>query len=96
MYRTLLDAYPADDVAVNEVDKECANYLGDPDTDLKMLSRYPTVRDVFQQNNTTLPSSVPVERLFSTAGQIEVPCRTCLGDLTFEKLLLRKANGPLQ
>jgi len=66
---------PAADVTMNAVDKECINYLSDTETGLTMLSRYPKVQKVFQKFNTTLPSSAPVERLFSTAGQIEVPRR---------------------
>jgi len=69
---------PAADVTMNAIDKECINYLSDTETGLTMLSRYPKVRKVFQKFNTTLPSSAPVERLFSTAGQIEVPHRNQL------------------
>ena len=84
---------PAADVTMNAIDKECINYLSDTGTGLTMLSRYPKVRKVFQKFNTTLPSSAPVERLFSTDGQIEVPRRNQLSDSLFEKLLLLKVNG---
>jgi len=46
---------------MNAIDKECINYLSDKETEMAMLSRYPTVQKVFQKFNTTLASSAPVE-----------------------------------
>ena len=80
-------------LANNAVDNECISYLSDSDIDLKMLARYSHIQNVFVKHNTTLPSSAPVERLLSTAGRTEVPCRNHLSDSMFEKLLLLKANN---
>jgi len=56
------------------------------DTEMKMLSKYTRIKTVFMKYNTTLPSSVPVKRLFSTARQIEVPRCNLFSDSIFEKL----------
>jgi hypothetical protein len=48
--------------------------------------------DLYLKTNTPLPSSAPVERLFSLAGRIFVPLRANLGDDTFARLLFLRAN----
>jgi len=68
-------------------------YQRDPSHDFSQLSSYPSVARVFLKFNTTIPSSAPVERLFSAAGQILLPRRNRLSDDMFEKLLFLKKNG---
>ena len=76
----------------NKLQAECCQYLDDGDTDLHMLNKYPHVKVIFLHYNCTLPSSAPVERMFSTAGTISTPRRNLLSDSNFEKLLLLKSN----
>jgi len=45
--------------------KELEEYLNDPLTDLEMLQKYPKMRKLFIRFNIPIPSSAPVERLFS-------------------------------
>ena len=67
-------------------------YLEDSSDKLGMLLKYPSVRNVFVRFNTALPSSAPVERMFSLAGKIHSPSRTQLTSENFRKLVLMKAN----
>lgn len=60
--------------------------------DLTTLNNYSIVKQIFLKYNTTLPSSAPVERLFSSGSQILAPRRNRLSDKTFEMLVCVKSN----
>ncbi|KAL7726271.1 hypothetical protein ACLKA6_008451 [Drosophila palustris] len=49
---------------------ELSHYINDLDESVESLNRYPTIKSAFFLYNTPLPSSAPVERLFSYAGMI--------------------------
>jgi hypothetical protein len=79
----------------NAMQSELELYLNDSAHDISSLQNYPLVKKVFVQKNTSLPSSAPVERLFSIGGQIFTPRRNSLTDQHFEMLLLLRANKKL-
>ena len=71
---------------------EVLQYFSDANHSLESLDRYPSVKKVFLMYNTALPSSAPVERLFSFAGHIHSPKRSKLSDNMFENLVILKGN----
>ncbi|XP_057377361.1 uncharacterized protein LOC130698693 [Daphnia carinata] len=74
---------------IGEVDR----YFNDVAGSLEDLSRFPTIKQIFMEYNSALPSSAACERLFSTAGLIFVPKRSNLSDSNFDKLVFLKQNG---
>jgi len=69
---------------------EFDQYLNDPREDLNMLDSYPNIKKMFIKYNTPIPSSAPVERLFSVANLILTSRRNRLSDLYFQLVLLLK------
>ena len=67
-------------------------YLQDPTCELSMLNKHKSVKSIFLRYNSTIPSSAPVERLFSTGAIVLCKRRNRLHDDLFEKLLLLKIN----
>ncbi|KAL4083494.1 hypothetical protein QTP88_028810 [Uroleucon formosanum] len=78
-----LDRSASDSVQLNlnstyEVTVQALSYLDSKNKDLDMFNTFPVVKKVFFKYNTTLPSSAPVERLFSSGSQILTPRRNRL------------------
>ena len=71
---------------------EAEQYLQDPSKDLASVKKFPTISKLFVQLNTMLPSSAPVERLFSVGGGILCSNRNSLRDDRFEMALMLKVN----
>lgn len=80
----------------NSVQQEMELYLSDEAKQLDSLKKFPTVKEVFLRYNTPIPSSAPVERLFSTGGQILTPRRCRMSDDHFEMLVLLNSNKSLK
>ena len=67
-------------------------FLRDPETDMEMLNRYPAIKKLFIKYNTAIPSSAPVERLFSQAALVLTVRRNRLSDILLEMLILLKMS----
>ena len=72
---------------------ECLQYLNEESTELQSLNKYSTIKKLFIYYNTPLPTSAPVERLFSYSGLVLGDRRGSLTDDNFEKLVFLKTNA---
>lgn len=77
---------------LNYANLQAISYLSSNKKDLDVLNEYPIIKEVFLKYNTTIPSSAPVERLFSKAIQVLTPRRNRLGDKVFDMILCCRSN----
>ena len=57
-----------------------------------MLNNYKIIKQIFIKYNCILPSSAPVERMFSLATHINSAKRNRIGDKTFEYMVVLRGN----
>ncbi|EZA53578.1 hypothetical protein X777_06934 [Ooceraea biroi] len=67
-------------------------FFADESRSLEMLNKYLEIKNIFLKFNTPLPSSAPVERLFSFATMANSPKANRLSDQNFEQRVIIKAN----
>lgn len=68
------------------------HFFAEESQELEILNRYPEIKNVFTKYNTALPSSAPVERLFSYATMTNLPKSHKLSDQMFERRVILKTN----
>lgn len=77
---------------ISEAEVQIANFFNDRRNMLHMLNTYEAIKAVFIKFNTPLPSSAPVERLFSYATMTNLPKSNRLSDEKFEQRIILRAN----
>ena len=67
---------------------ELDEFLSSRITELSLLDMYPAIKEVFIKHNTPIPTSAPVERLFSQAALVLTCKCNSLSDELLEILIL--------
>ncbi|KYM94126.1 hypothetical protein ALC62_15257 [Cyphomyrmex costatus] len=78
---------------MNASEVEFQGFWRDKRNDLSILHAYPIIKVAFIKFNTLIPSSAPVERMFSFATMYDIAKFNRLTDENFEKRVLCKANN---
>ena len=78
--------------SVTGLEAEIATYMTDNRKEISMISNFSELKTIFMKYNVCLPSSAPVERLFSISGIVNSSRRGKLKDDVFEALVCLKAN----
>ncbi|XP_072224584.1 uncharacterized protein zbedx [Leuresthes tenuis] len=72
---------------------EIRKYVEGTGKSLECLQDFPRVKHLFLKYNTTLPSTAPVQRLFSQKGNLVTSQRNFLTDDYFERIQLLRYNS---
>lgn len=73
-------------------EEEVRQFLDDTVKTMDSLHAFPLVKQLFMKYNTTLPSSVPVERLFSYRGNVLTSSWSRMSDDHMEQILILRYN----
>jgi len=75
------------------IENEMADFLNkSPTKKIIVLNNTPILKKVFIKYNTPLPSSAPIERVFSIGACVLTKKRGKMSDSNFEKTMLLKSN----
>uniref|UniRef100_UPI0037E80847 uncharacterized protein zbedx isoform X2 n=1 Tax=Semicossyphus pulcher TaxID=241346 RepID=UPI0037E80847 len=84
---------PAIQIQQRGVMEEVQKYIEGKGKSLECLQDFPRVKQLFLKYNTTLPSTAPVQRLFSQKGNLVTSQRNFLTDDYFERIQLLRYNS---
>ncbi len=91
--QSLIDDFLQDEENISESEDDLDEvdfFLKDKDQSMEILSKYPQIQLLFIRYNTSIPTSAPVERLFSIAAIILTVRRNKLSDCMLEMLIILK------